>query len=160
MKNEVKKYLSFKIGVNEFAFDLKSILQVVRSMNLMPAYDWMNVIEGIIVLNEKAVPIVDLRERFGYSGNVDDTNRIFMIVSIRAKTKEVTVGLCVDAICEVFELEEGQIRKAKDRRPSPWSKAMCGVAKVMDKTIGILDVQKLFSEEELGDIMKACGSEY
>ncbi len=138
----------FVLANEYYGVDIAAVQEVVKLQPITfvpraPAF-----IEGVTNLRGKALPVVDLRKRFGLP--VGETTRQTRIVV--AEVDRNPVGMLVDAVTQVLHVPEGTVEP-----PSPFvatvdSTFITGIAKVGDKLIILLDLQKVLSRQEKTDL--------
>jgi len=102
-------------------------------------------VEGVINLRGTIVPIIDLRKRFDLDANESKHTAKILIVELGKNQ----VGMIVDNVSEVMRFYTDEIEKAPPMFSSNISSQYVqGVAKLNDKLIILLDIEKLLSFEE------------
>src|SRR5436309_9675717 len=87
------RLITFRVGPETFVLDIMAVRQIIpysgsTSLPTAPAF-----IEGIIVLRNEVIPIVDLRKRL-YPGLQDPAESLVLITHSKAGV----IGLKVDAV--------------------------------------------------------------
>lgn len=143
------EYLTFLLDGEEFGIDILCVQEIrvwtpVTEIPSTPDY-----LKGVINLRGVIVPIVDLRQRF--SKPVMDYSATTVVIVMRAEIagKNIVVGIVVDAVSEVYKLEEKDIREAPNLGSNVSSQFIRGMAAVDEKIIILLDAEKLLDVEEL-----------
>jgi purine-binding chemotaxis protein CheW len=102
-------------------------------------------VEGVINLRGGIVPVIDLRKRFDLEVNANRQSAKILIVELGINQ----VGMIVDNVSEVMRFYQDEIEKTPPMfSASIDSQYIQGVAKMNEKLIILLDVEKLFSFEE------------
>ena len=88
------RLIAFRIGGETFVVDIMAVRQIIpytgtTAVPTAPAF-----VEGIVVLRNEVIPIVDLRERFG----VDSAERFEHPKVLITETEAGTIGLKVDEV--------------------------------------------------------------
>jgi purine-binding chemotaxis protein CheW len=96
------------------------------------------------------VPVICLRKRFGLS-NPDKSNSLSRIVVV--EVGGTVAGLAVDSVSEVLRIPEDTI-EPPPRIVKVDRDYVCGVGKLQDRLLMLLDVDKILSEAE----KTACGA--
>jgi len=124
----IQQYVSFTLGKEIFA---------------IPNYPTF--IEGVINLRGEIIPIIDLRNRFGMPKTEPTKETRVMLVELKA----LTVGLIVDRVFEVFQLQDNEIGQMPPiSKLSVGRRFVKGVASVREKLIILLDLEVIFSDDE------------
>ena len=110
MQKESAKYLTFRLGGDTFALEVRRVheimgIQQITAIPKAPVY-----VKGVIVLRGKAIPVVDLRLKFGLPER-EFTRRTCIIV-VRAPG-QLLIGLIVDGVSELLTLPDKTRNKVK-----------------------------------------------
>jgi purine-binding chemotaxis protein CheW len=107
---------------------------------------------GVINLRGAVVPILDLRRRFGLETIDFGPTTVVIVVRVGAGGGERTVGMVVDAVSEVYNVD------TVDTKPPP---DVCGnvetifvkaLATVEEKMLILLDIDRLIGNSIAGDL--------
>lgn len=108
-------------------------------------------IEGIINLRGAVIPVIDLRKQFGLQCAGLGKNSRIIVIEVQGHT----LGAIVDQVTEVLRVKPTEIEPPSPIIIGPGSRFIEGVAKVGDRLIIVVDLTKLLSAEEAGDLDKA-----
>jgi purine-binding chemotaxis protein CheW len=142
------KFITFTLGAEEYAIEIKYVNEIVGLQKITQLPDMADFIKGIINLRGKVYPIIDVRKRFKLPEIVYDERSCIIIVVI----EDAMVGLIVDAVSEVLDIDDAQIDPAPKSSKIGGSKFIKGIGKVGEKVIIILDLTKMFSDNELAEV--------
>lgn len=156
---DTRQYLTFRIGNEDFALDVanaREILEftVVTKVPRTPEY-----MRGVINLRGSVVPVVDMRLKFGLSETEKTINTCVIVVEVILEGTITIMGALVDSVQEVFELEPDQIEPPPRIGTKLNTEFIKGMGRRNDHFIILLDVDKLFSSEELASTVGAQDSE-
>jgi purine-binding chemotaxis protein CheW len=103
------QYLTFTLGDEVFAMDIRSVREIIQygpmtTVPLMPAF-----VRGVINLRGAVVPVIDLQVRFGRAAARVGKKTCIIIFNGLSDGERVEMGLMVDTVSEVIEIDEGQI---------------------------------------------------
>ena len=94
------------------------------------------------------VTVIDTRTRFGLpTGELDDASRIVIIES-----EQQVVGMLVDSVAEVVELQQSEIDSAPNTGNEENSRYIQGVASRDDDLLIVVDLNELLTEEEWSEM--------
>ena len=96
-----------------------------------------------------AVPVVDLRLKLGMSRTVLDTNTCVIIAEVRVANEVLSLGVLADSVQEVLELDQQAMTPPPSIGTAVDSRYIAGMARVEDVYVTVLDVNSLFTLEEL-----------
>jgi len=95
------------------------------------------------------VPVVDLRLKFGMSRTENTVNTCIIITEVAVDSEMVVLGALVDSVQEVLDLEPGSIAPAPRIGTRLRTEFIRGMGRRDDRFIIILDIDKIFSADEL-----------
>jgi purine-binding chemotaxis protein CheW len=143
------QYLTFTLGDEVFAMDIRTVREIIQvgpmtTVPLMPGF-----VRGVINLRGAVVPVIDLQARFGRSpASVGKKTCIVIFDAIRAGER-VELGLLVDAVSEVIDIDPGQIEPPPDFGTAVRRDFIRGMGKVASRFVIILEPDKAFDVEDM-----------
>jgi purine-binding chemotaxis protein CheW len=146
---ETALYLTFKLGEEVFALDVSQVREVLDLTTITKVPRAPEFMRGVINVRGSVVPVVDMRVKFGLSeiNNTTDTRIIVMELDLDGEMS--TLGALADSVHEVVEMEPGQI-EAPPKIGMRWkTEFIRGIGKRNDDFIIILDINRVFSVDEL-----------
>jgi purine-binding chemotaxis protein CheW len=100
------------------------------------------------------IPVIDLRARFGLpEGDLSDESRI-MVLQACGKT----IGVVVDAVSEVLRVKHDQIAPPPPTVAGLGRDYLSGLVKLDDRLLILLDIDKIFGEEEVNTMKNLVAS--
>jgi purine-binding chemotaxis protein CheW len=133
------EYLTYRLGAEEYGVDIQKV-QEIRSCETptripgAPAY-----VKGVVNLRGVIVPIVDLRLKLGCERA--DYNP-FTVVIVLAVHKRV-VGVVVDSVSDVLDLQAEAIKPPPDLAAGEASEFVTGIASVAERMLMLVDMDCL-----------------
>ncbi|MGD0211546.1 MAG: chemotaxis protein CheW, partial [Desulfomonilia bacterium] len=94
-------------------------------------------------------PVVDLNKKFGIKDTEKTVNTRIIIGEVSIEGDETVLGVLADSVHEVMELEPETIEPAPKIGTRLNTDFIKGMGKRDDEFIMILDIDKVFSAEEL-----------
>ena len=154
LKKNVRQYLTFILAGEEYGIEILKVREIRgwEPPTMLPntaAY-----VLGVINLRGTVVPIVDLRQRFGMECKEFDKTTVVVVVRVKTEDKERIIGLVVDAVSDVYDVNEDTIRPAPDLGVAIDTEYVRGLATLDDKMIIVLDIDHLISTGVLKKIEK------
>jgi len=136
--------VSFKLGDETYGIEITKIREIILMGQITQVPETPHYIKGLINLRSTVIPVIDLRARFGLTeGELTEESRI-MVLNVGART----IGIIVDAVSEVLRVSGDQISEAPPTVASLGNEYMTGLVRLEDQLLILLDVDKLFGEEE------------
>jgi purine-binding chemotaxis protein CheW len=141
---EVKQYVVFKLGREEYGIDIIKVTTIEKVMPIArvpktPAY-----IKGVINLRGEIIPIIDLRTRFNLP-EIEATEDTRIII---VKIDEISVGFVVDAVDEVMQLTENSVESLSSFSNDLSMDYILGVGKIDNRIVTLLNLEILIKMVE------------
>ncbi|MBN1288556.1 MAG: chemotaxis protein CheW [Actinobacteria bacterium] len=140
--------VAFKVGGEEFGVDVKKVEGVISLVDITRLPRAPEFVEGIINLRGQIIAVIDLATRLRIPESQQTAGSRIVVVEV----EDIKVGLIVDSP-EVINITKGDIE------PSPTigmgdieSSFIRGVAKIEDRLLILLDVDRVLSEGEKVDL--------
>jgi len=147
--NEVRPYLTFTLDEELFAVDVAKVREVLDYTVITKIPRTPEYMRGVINLRGSVVPVIDLRLKFGMSKTENKLDTCVIVLEIHLDEETIILGALADSVQEVFELEPDQIDPAPRFGTRFKTDFLKGMGKRDEKFIMILDIDKVFSTEEL-----------
>lgn len=145
------KYISFTLGNEEYAIEIKYVMEIIGLQKITNLPDMPDFISGVINLRNIVYPIIDVRKRFKLP-EVEHTTRTCIII---VNLETATVGLIVDQVSEVIDIPEENIDPLLKTHGHKSNRFIKGTGKIGDQVIIILEVNNILSEEEIDKLVSA-----
>ena len=149
---ETTQYLTFKLEEEIFALDISKVREVLDFTAITKVPRTPEFMRGVINLRGNVVPVVDMRLKFGMTKTENTVNTCIIIVEINLDGETTVLGALADAVQEVIELGTGQIEPAPKIGTRLKTDFIQGMGKRDEGFIIILDIDKVFSADELIDV--------
>ncbi|MCK4821791.1 purine-binding chemotaxis protein CheW [bacterium] len=149
------QYLSFELEDEVFAIDISKVREVLEFVSVTKVPQTPEFMRGVINLRGGAVPVVDMKQKFGI-GKTDKTiNTCVIITEIQLDEEAVVLGIMADSVDEVFTLDSEQIEPAPRMGTQLNTEFLMGMGKKGDEFVLILDIDRVFSADELERVVAA-----
>lgn len=146
--NGTLQCVTFTLEDETYGIDVMQVQEVLREIEVAPVPGAPHYILGIINLRGNVVSVIDARTRFGLpTKESDDMTRIIVI-----EAQQQIIGILVDSVAEVVDLDRKDIDTAPNVGNSETAKYIDGVVSRDDELLILVDLNKLLSEEEWGEI--------
>jgi purine-binding chemotaxis protein CheW len=142
-------YLTFVVDEEEFGVDITSVKEIRVWSAVTKIPDTPDYLKGVINLRGVIVPIVDLRQRFNHVSKEYTETTVVVILQGIIRQKCTTVGIVVDAVCDVHKVKAGDVMEPPDLGSYIYSRFIKGMLVIDKKMIILLDSNKLLDVEEL-----------
>jgi len=155
---EARQYLTFKMEEEVFALDVGKVREILDYTNITKVPQTPDYMKGVINLRGSVVPVVDMRLKFNMPAQERTVDTCIIVVEIAIDREQTILGALVDSVQEVFELEPAQVEPAPRIGTKLNTDFILGMGKRDDHFVIILDIDRVFSSEEL-DIANAMRGE-
>lgn len=137
--------VAFQLGDEEYAVDIINVQEINRLLNITRVPRSPYYIDGVVNLRGSIVPVVNLHKKFNMeiSSNDEDTRIIVF------QFEDVKAGIIVDKVSEVLHINLNDVEETAKVYNSIDAEIIKGVARVDDRLLILLDLQKLLGIENL-----------
>ena len=149
---ETRQYLTFKLGNEIFATDVAKVREVLDLTTITKIPRTPEFMAGVINLRGSVVPVVDLRLCFEMSKTESTRNTCIVVVEVLLDNESTVIGALTDSVEEVIDLEPDQIQPAPRIGTQIRTDFIKGMGKRDTQFIMILDIDRVFSTEELSAV--------
>lgn len=149
VKTETNSYLTFRLGDETFAANVTKVLNILEMTKITKVPKAPTYMKGVINLRGSVLPLVDTRIKFGMSETIFSTNTCILVLDLILNGESVKVGALVDSVQEVLEIGEDQIQPPPSIGTKFKSDFIEGMAKVGEDFVMLLDVEQIFSTDEI-----------
>ena len=136
--------VGFRIGKETYGVRIGSVREIVRVPEITAVPSAPELIEGVINLRGKIIPVMDLRKRFGQADVQPDKKNRILVVELENKR----IGLIVNAASEVLKIPPAEIEAPGNVFAEGESSYVTGVGKLKGRLIILLDISKLLQGPE------------
>jgi purine-binding chemotaxis protein CheW len=154
---ETTQYLTFKLEDEIFALDISKVREVLEYTTVTKVPRTPDFMCGVINLRGGVVPVVNMRLKFGMPDAEKTVNTCIIIVEVNLDGETTVLGALADSVQEVMDLEPDQIEPAPKIGTRLNTDFIKGMGKHDNKFIMILDIDKVFSADELA-LVQGSGS--
>ncbi len=145
------QYLSFYLGGEDYGVDILRVQEIRGWEELRPLPDTPEYVKGVLDLRGTIVPIIDLRIRMKIRDVEYHPTTVIIVLSVHKEDGEnLLVGAVVDAVSDVLDVAEKEIRKAPDIATKINDRYLRGMVSRDHRMVVLLDVDRLFKANELG----------
>lgn len=146
------QYLTFTLDQELFALDIVKVREVLEFSTVTRVPRTPDFMSGVINLRGSVVPVVDLRLKFGMVATEKTVDTCVIIVEVNLDGEDLVLGALADSVQEVFDLDEEQIEPPPRIGTRLDTRFIEGLGKKGDEFIIILNIDKVFSTEDLSSL--------
>ena len=156
MRNREGKYLTFTLVGEEYGIGILKVKEIIGMMAVTtipqaPAY-----VKGVINLRGKVIPVIDLRLKFNMEETEYTERTCIVVVEIKSGENNIAMGIVVDSVSEVLNIKGGDIEDAPSFGARLNTNFILGMAKSGHGVKILLDIDRVVSSEEIGQITLAA----
>lgn len=148
------KYLTFILGDGEYAVDILKIQQVIQIQQITRIPRAPKFIRGVLNLRGKVIPVLNLHSKFNMQSVDETSNTCIVIVEILDKQNSLIVGIIIDEVKEVMQVDENMLTDKPEMGQSKSAKHIIGAVRVGDKVRFILNLDEILSLDEIAALKK------
>jgi len=146
---EVSTYLTFGLGDETFAFEVDNVREVLDLSDITKVPRTPDFMRGVINLRGAVVPVVDMRVKFGLPVQDDTVDTCIIVAEVELDGDLTVIGALADSVREVFQIDEAEIEPPPSIGMQLNTEFIKGMGKQGEEFIIILEVNRIFSSEEL-----------
>jgi purine-binding chemotaxis protein CheW len=150
---DIKSYLTFGLGEEIYACHVNKLLSILEIPKITEIPGAPVYMKGIIDLRGKVLPLIDIKIKLHLPQVEFTKDTCIVVMDITFENDNLLVGILVDSVIEVMEFESDKILPPPNLGKKYQSKYIYGIVKKNDKFIMLLDIDMLFSLDEI-DIMR------
>lgn len=138
------KILIFSLNGESYATDIMEVERILgyEVPTVLPEVPYF--MDGVINYEESILPVINLAKKFSFpEAAITNESKIVVI-----KGEEVKLGVVVDNVYEVRDINIDLIEKPKAMSSNISSRYIKGLIRVQSKIIILLDLAQLLNEEE------------
>ena len=141
---ELLQLVSFMIDKEEYGVNILYVQEIIRFMQITKVPNAPDFVEGVINLRGRVIPVIDLRTKFFLNKKEQDKHTRIIVVEVAGKT----VGFIVDSVNEVLRISSSITEAPPEIVTGINSEFIMSVAKLEDRLITLLDLEKVLSRQE------------
>lgn len=152
-ENEQSRYgmefLVFQLGMDEYAVAISKIKEICQPNKLIHINNAPEFVAGAILFQEAIIPLIDMGFLFNIKKNTKVHTPMIIILNLE---RYGNLGIIVDSVSDVIKLNSSQIKSTPPLTATIKNIYFTGIGVIDNRTILIVDVEKLLSPKELKEI--------
>jgi purine-binding chemotaxis protein CheW len=144
---ETARYLTFRLGEELFAINVFKAREVLDLSHITRVPTAPGYLRGVVNVRGNAIPVVDLRSKFGLPAAADTLNTRIIVMDLAIDGAQVVVGGLADAVHEVLELEPHEINEPPSLGMRWRTELILGMGRREDRFTIILDIERVFAND-------------
>ncbi len=144
-----QQLLTFCIGNETFAIDVGQTREVLDNISITGVPQTPDYMLGVINLRGNVVPVIDMRLKFGLAAKEKTIDTCIIVLDVDIDGEPVVIGALADSVREVLDIKSDQIEPPPRLGSKLNTEFIKGMGNVNDNFVIILEIDKVFSAEEL-----------
>lgn len=138
-------YLTFRLGSESYGIEIRYVKEIVVMQKITVVPDTPIFVKGVVNLRGQVIPVLDMRLRFNMESREYDQRTCIIVMNIEG----VQVGLVVDTVNEVRNIEDEQISPPPRSAGADTAQYIQGMGKVNEQVIILLEGRNLLYDQEM-----------
>jgi purine-binding chemotaxis protein CheW len=140
-----EQYLTFVLGRESYGINILSVKEISGWVDATVIPNSPDYVKGVVNLRGTIVPIIDLRICFKLGDPTYLPTTVVIILSGKTSTGDKIVGFVVDAVSDVIDVKDDDIRLAPAFDGTVPSDYIYGLVNANKNVVTVLDVSHLLS---------------
>jgi len=153
---DIKSYLTFRLGEEIYACHVNKLLSILEIPDITEVPGAPKYMKGIIDLRGKVLPLIDTKVKLNMPAVQITKDTCIVVMDINYENDSLLVGVLVDSVLEVMEFDADKVMPPPNLGKKYQSKFIYGIVKKDDKFIMLLDIDMLFSIDEIDFLREAA----
>lgn len=143
------KFLIFSIEKEQYGIEIKYVMEIIGIQKITTVPELPEYIKGVINLRGKIIPVMDVRIRFNKKSIEYDDRTCIIVVQI----KDICIGLIIDRVLEVVDIEESQITLPPQMGEHS-NRYINGIGKSGEEVKLLINCNELLTDDEMENLKK------
>ena len=148
----INTFLSFTVCDELYAVNVTKVLEVLEKQNITRVPNAPEYIKGIINFRGDVVPVFESRKKFNLPARTNEDSFVIIVLDLSHETDVFRIGAIVDKVKDVISIDEQEIKPVPPMSKEFNTEFLEGIFKQGDNFIMMLDVEKVFTGDELSEI--------
>jgi purine-binding chemotaxis protein CheW len=144
------EYLAFHLGDEEYGIDIHKVQELRGYDAVTHIANAPDFIKGVVNLRGIIVPIIDMRIKFNLGTPTYDQFTVVIVLNVADRV----IGMVVDSVSDVINLDAGQIKPAPEMGSAVHTDYLTGIGTVDQRMMILIDIDRLMSSGDMGLINK------
>lgn len=138
--------VSFRLAQELYGIEITKVREIILITKVTRIPETLRHVKGLINLRNNVIPVIDLRILFSMpEGQQTDESRIMVL-----QADGRTVGIIVDAVCEVLRVKKDQIAPPPATVATLGKEYLTGIVKSDKQLLILLNIDSILANEKVG----------
>ena len=152
--NDIKSYLFFSLGNNEFAINAGKIQRILDMRDITPLPQSPVYMMGVIDMDGEALPVIDTHIKLDVARPGNHKKEFVIVVEIGSADDENCLGIIADKVHSVTEVEPDNIKMLPDNVAVSNASYIGGMIENNGRFIVILNPDAILTSDDIVAINK------
>lgn len=153
-----EQYLTFMLAGEEYGVDILRVQEIKGWDKVTRIPHTPDYVLGVINLRGAVVPIVDLRRRFNLDAIAFGPTTVVIVMRIMRGRVEHVVGVVVDAVSEVYNVDPAESKPPPDVCGSIDTVFVKALATIENKMLILLDIDRLIGSSIIDETLPGAAA--
>ncbi len=159
MNNNELQLLCITLDDDQYGLDITKVQEIRalgkhRSLPNMP-----NHCVGVIDFRNTMVPVIDLREMFGYQHGGISEQTVIVVLLVEYNHKEMLIGIVVDSVSDVIAVEKSQLKASPTIGAKVDTSFIKGMFKHGESIVVVLTLEPILEVDTLAGLQSIVNTE-
>lgn len=154
-RNEEEKFLLFLLDDVHYGIPIANVNEIIGIMKITNLPNTPKFIKGVINLRRKIIPLIDLRLKLAMpEKDYDEETCIIIINVIQHNNNKTLVGLVVDKVYEVININKNDIDVPAEYNQNSKDNFISGIGKLKGIITILLNIDSILNNYEIFNLVK------
>ncbi|WP_439695768.1 chemotaxis protein CheW [Mucilaginibacter sp. AW1-7] len=149
IKLQTQSYLTFKLQNELFAINVGDVLEILEMSPITKVPKSPAFMKGVINLRGNILPVMDARNKFAMPDAQFTIDTCIVVLNIDSGKEPLLVGAIVDSVQKVIDIPDEDIQVSASMGAMYREDFITGIGKVEDNFVMILNIDKVFSADDV-----------
>ncbi|MEA3504097.1 MAG: chemotaxis protein CheW [Bacteroidota bacterium] len=159
-KVSIDSYLTFKLGKELFAANVEKVLHILAIPEITRVPNAPTYMMGVINFRGKVLPVIETSKKFNMDDTVITSSTCIIVIEIPKGDEIIQIGAVVDSVSDVLQISEKDIQPSPNIGEKYQSNFIEGMIEHNKQFIILLNMENVFSTDELVDIDDNSNTKY
>jgi purine-binding chemotaxis protein CheW len=158
LQNGESKFVTFNLDAETYALPIGQVREVLEFTTVTKMPQTPPFVRGVINLRGNVLPVVDLRLKFGMKRTEKTLETRVIVVEVSVDGEATVLGALADSVKDVIDLPQAEIGPPPKIGTRLRTEFIKGIGRRDDDFIIILDIERVFTLEELSQVGELEGA--
>lgn len=141
------QFVTLGIDRETFALPVETVREILDMCEISKLPNAPQQLLGMIDVRGTAVPVIDLRTKFGLPRIEATSSTRILVLEVPAQNRVTLIGLVADRVFEVTSLDGDRLEPAPETACRWRSEHIAGIGRRAEKFVVVLDLERLLADD-------------